>query len=62
MLNTAARLQEYAKRTGFDLVVSGTLLERLALPPAIEATVCGELELRGKAARVAAYGLGRSVR
>jgi adenylate cyclase len=57
ILNTAARLEEYAKRTGLDLVVSGALLQRLALPPGIDATRCGELELRGKEAPVAAYGL-----
>jgi len=48
----------YAKRTGLDLVASGALLDRLALPPDIEATRCGELALRGKEVRVVAYGLG----
>lgn len=57
ILNTAARLEEYAKRSGFDLVVSGALLERLVLPAGIEARLCGELELRGKDERVAAYSL-----
>jgi adenylate cyclase len=57
ILNTAARLQEYAKRTGRDLVVSGALLERIDLPLGIASARCGELELRGKEARVAAYGL-----
>ena len=57
ILNTAARLEEYAKRAGLDLVVSGSLLHRLELPPGVEARLCGELELRGKEARVAAYSL-----
>ena len=57
ILNTAARLEEYAKRSRLDLVVSGALLERLALPPGVEATRCGELELRGKELPVAAYAL-----
>jgi adenylate cyclase len=57
ILNTAARLEEYAKRAGLDLVVSGVLLERLALPPDVEARRCGELLLRGKEARVDAYSL-----
>jgi adenylate cyclase len=57
ILNTAARLEEYAKRAGLDLVVSGSLLDRLELPPGILARRCCELELRGKDARVAAYGL-----
>lgn len=57
ILNTAARLQEYAKREGLELVASGALLERLALPPGVEAARCGELELRGKEQRVTAYSL-----
>lgn len=57
ILNTAARLQEYAKRQGLDLVVSGSLLDRLALPPGIAASRCGELTLRGKESRVAAWSL-----
>ena len=57
ILNTAARLEETAKRMNVDLVVSGAVLERLALPEGIAATPCGELPLRGKAAPVAAYAL-----
>ena len=57
ILNTAARLEEYAKRNGLDLVVSGSLLDRLELPPGVEARLCGELTLRGKEAPVAAYSL-----
>ena len=57
ILNTASRLEEYAKRSQLDLVVSGALLERLTLPAGVEATRCGELALRGKDAPVTAYGL-----
>jgi adenylate cyclase len=57
ILNTAARLEEYAKRSGYDLVASETLLARLTLPPGVTASHCGDLELRGKEARVAAYSL-----
>jgi adenylate cyclase len=57
ILNTAARLEEYAKRTGYDLVVSGAVLDKVALPPGVRATSCGELALRGKEVSVAAYGL-----
>jgi len=57
ILNTAARLEEYAKRTGLDLVVSGPLLDRLALPPGIHATPCGDLAIRGKEARVRAFSV-----
>jgi adenylate cyclase len=57
ILNTAARLEEYAKRTGLDLVVSGPLLNRLALPPGLHATPCGDLAIRGKEARVTAFSI-----
>jgi adenylate cyclase len=57
ILNTAARLEDYAKRSSLDLVVSGALLERLTLPPGVVATRCGDLALRGKEAPVAAFGL-----
>jgi len=62
ILNTAARLEEYAKHTGFDLVVSGAVLDRLTLPAGITAAPCGDLALRGKEASVSAYGLTRSER
>ena len=57
ILNTAARLEEYAKRMGLDLVASGALLDRLALPLGVEVKHCGDLAIRGKEARVAAYAL-----
>ncbi|HEY7040769.1 MAG TPA: adenylate/guanylate cyclase domain-containing protein, partial [Methylomirabilota bacterium] len=57
ILNTAARLEEYAKRTGHDLVVSGAVLGKITLPAGVRAASCGELALRGKEASVAAYGL-----
>jgi adenylate cyclase len=60
ILNTAARLEEYAKRSRLELVVSGPLLQRLELPPGVHAARCGELELRGKEDRVVAYGLTRA--
>jgi adenylate cyclase len=60
ILNTAARLQEYAKRAGLDLVASGALLARLELPAGVQAERFGEIELRGKEERVAAYGLSGS--
>jgi adenylate cyclase len=58
-LNTAARLEEHAKRSGLELVVSGTLLARLELPADVEARWCDELAIRGKEGRVAAYSLSR---
>lgn len=60
ILNTAARLEEHAKRAGLDLVASGTLLERMALPAGVEAARCGDLALRGKEHPVAAWTLAGS--
>jgi adenylate cyclase len=57
ILNTAARLEEYAKRASLDLVVSDALLKQIALPPDVAATPCGELALRGKEGRVTASSL-----
>ena len=57
ILNTAARLEEYAKRSGLDLVVSDALLRRLTLPPGLDAAQCGELALRGKESRVTAFAV-----
>jgi len=57
ILNTAARLEEHAKRSNLDLVISGSLLERLALPAGVVAKHRGELALRGKEVPVAAYSL-----
>jgi adenylate cyclase len=57
ILNTAARLEEYAKRSGVDLVASGSLLDRMKVPSGVEVRDCGELELRGKGERVDAYSL-----
>ena len=62
ILNTAARLEEHAKRAGLGLVASGALLERLTLPPGVEATRCGDLALRGKDAPVTAFGLAGAPR
>jgi adenylate cyclase len=57
ILNTAARLEEYAKRARLDLVVSDALLKRMALPPSLAAAPCGDLALRGKEGPVTAYSL-----
>jgi class 3 adenylate cyclase len=60
ILNTTARLEEYAKRTNLDLVASGPLLERIELPPDVEARSCGTLTIRGKETHVLAYSLSEA--
>jgi class 3 adenylate cyclase len=57
ILNTAARLEERAKRTGLDLVASQAVLDHMDLPSDVGSTRCGELALRGKESRVIAYSL-----
>lgn len=54
ILNTAARLEEHAKREGLELVASEAIVARVALPAALAARPCGALALRGKERRVAA--------
>ena len=62
ILNTAARLEEYAKRRDLNLVISGPLLDRLTLPAGLEAIPCGDLEIRGKEARVTAFSVTEAPR
>jgi adenylate cyclase len=57
ILNTAARLEEHAKRAGLDLVASQTLLDRVRLPSDVQASRCGDPALRGKDSSVVAYSL-----
>lgn len=57
VLNTAARLEEYAKSAGLDLVVSGAVLSRFKIPAGLEAVQCGELAIRGKEQSVIAFNL-----
>lgn len=57
ILNTAARLEEYAKTRGLQLVASAAVVERLELPAGVEARKLEELHLRGKEAAVVVYSL-----
>jgi len=60
ILNTAARLEEYAKRAGLALVVSRAVLDRIDLPATAIVGEPQELELRGRAARVAVSHVRRA--
>ncbi len=62
ILNTAARLEEYAKRNALELAISGALLERLSLPAGLEARFQEELTLRGKEQTVRVHALSGSLR
>jgi adenylate cyclase len=60
ILNTAARLEEQAKRDAVSLLVSSDVLDRIALPPGVVAGERRELELRGRTARVGAACVARA--
>lgn len=62
ILNTAARLEEYAKREGLALVASADVLDRIALPAGVVAGARRTLELRGRAAPIVVASLARAVR
>jgi adenylate cyclase len=59
ILNTAARLEEHAKREGLALVVSGDVLDRVELPAGVVAGERRDLELRGRTERMVARSLRR---
>jgi adenylate cyclase len=48
-VNTAARLEQLARTSGDCLLASRPVLDRLRLPPELEATSLGLLQVRGKA-------------
>jgi len=48
VVNTASRIQAEAKARDKDLVVSGTLLARIDLPPGMEARPLGAVQPKGK--------------
>lgn len=48
VVNTASRAEAEAKAHGIALVVTGTLLDRIDLPPGIEARSLGTFRLKGK--------------
>lgn len=60
ILNTAARLEEYAKRAGLGLIVSSDVLERLELPEGLLAGQQQELALRGRTARLKVRAVERA--
>lgn len=60
VLNTAARLEEHAKREGLALVVSADVLDRIALPAGVVAGERRELELRGRDAHIVVRSVARA--
>ena len=60
ILNTAARLEEHAKREGLALVVSADVLDKVALPVGVVGGERRELELRGRDARIVVRSVTRA--
>ncbi len=61
-LNVAARIEAMCKEVGADCLVSQWVLERLRLPPELEATGVGEVPLRGTQEPVALFAVNRPLR
>lgn len=56
-VNTAARVQGLCKETGRPLVVSGDLMDQIALPDGLEKVSLGSYELRGKKEKMEVFGV-----
>lgn len=56
-LNTASRIEQEARRFGRYALISGDLLERIALPDGVRAVPLGEVALHGKARPVELHAL-----
>ena len=59
VLNTASRLEHRCNQAGFDLLVTGPLMERVPAARRSEFERVGEVALRGKAEAVVVYGFDR---
>jgi adenylate cyclase len=59
-MNTAARIEEACRSTGSDVLVSWSLLSRVAIPDELVATSVGRHLLRGKAERLELFALEES--
>ena len=63
VLNTAARIQDLCNTHGENLLISGTLCERLAaVPEDFEIKFIGNSELRGRHKAVTLYGVRQRLR
>lgn len=59
-VNTTARIQNFSRETGDQILASATLLDRLALPPGIARRPLGDRRLRGKESDITLYALERA--
>ena len=61
-VNTAARLEQLARTSGVSLLASRPVLDRLRLPPEMEAISLGLLHVRGKAQPMEVFRLDLRVK
>ena len=57
-INTTARIEQACRELGHDILISGSLLERLQLPADVRAELVGPIELRGKREAMVLFALG----
>jgi adenylate cyclase len=60
ILNTAARLEDYARSSGRRFVASADLIDQIELPDGIRKENLGEFRPRGKDRTVTVYGISRA--
>jgi adenylate cyclase len=60
-VNTTARIQNFCRETGDQILASAVLLDRLALPPYIVKRPIGDRRLRGKESDIALFALERVI-
>ena len=60
-VNVTARLQEYCKEVGRNLLVSSDLLRHMKLKPVFAVEPLGEARLRGRAAAIEAFAVERRI-
>jgi len=60
ILNTASRLEDYARQHSRRFVASGDVIEQIVLPGEVVAENLGEFQPRGKQSTVAVYALART--
>ncbi len=58
-MNVAARLEEYAKNTDQDFLISGVLAEQLSLHGFVAVDDLGQVELRGRTAPISVLAIKR---
>ncbi|MBT4966143.1 MAG: adenylate/guanylate cyclase domain-containing protein [Alphaproteobacteria bacterium] len=59
-INTAARIEEYCKESGYSLLLSGDLISKMTLPKKLKAKLVGNVQFRGRVSETEIYNVARS--